>query len=160
MSEHVVSSQEQMMNLLAIGGNERSTGDTLIHTHSSRSHAIFTICLEQFPKGLKKIESKNAIRRSKLQLVDLAGSERLKRTGAEGVRLKESVKINSGLLALGNVISALGEDRPLKTPDFEKYVPYRDSKLTRLLQDSLGGNSLVKLLDIDRYDCLCQFIRG
>lgn len=71
------------------------------------------------------------VRRSKLQLVDLAGSERLKRTGAEGVRLRESVKINSGLLALGNVISVLGQDhhRPLKTPEF---VPYRDSKLTRL----------------------------
>jgi hypothetical protein len=85
------------------------------------------------------------LKRSKFHLVDLAGSERLKKTGAEGVRLKESVKINSGLLALGNVISILGQD--LKgnsvnsTPTSERHVPYRDSKLTRLLQDSLGGNS-------------------
>jgi hypothetical protein len=85
------------------------------------------------------------LKRSKFHLVDLAGSERLKKTGAEGVRLKESVKINSGLLALGNVISILGQD--LKgnsvnsTPTSERHIPYRDSKLTRLLQDSLGGNS-------------------
>jgi hypothetical protein len=64
----------------------------------------------------------------------------LKRTGAEGVRLRESVKINSGLLALANVISILGQDKPPGTPE-QQHVPYRDSKLTRLLQDSLGGNS-------------------
>ncbi|KAI8906690.1 P-loop containing nucleoside triphosphate hydrolase protein [Gorgonomyces haynaldii] len=131
--EHLVESYDSMMQLLAKGAHERSTGDTQMHQHSSRSHALFTIVLERLHKGTDQI-----LRRSKLHLVDLAGSERVKRTGAEGIRLRESVKINSGLLALGNVISVLGQER-VKTPDV--YVPYRDSKLTRLLQDSLGGNS-------------------
>ncbi|XP_023263431.1 chromosome-associated kinesin KIF4-like, partial [Seriola lalandi dorsalis] len=73
---------------------------------------------------------------SKLHLVDLAGSERQKKTKAEGDRLKEGISINRGLLSLGNVISALGDESKKNT-----FVPYRDSKLTRLLQDSLGGNS-------------------
>jgi kinesin family protein 4/21/27 len=75
---------------------------------------------------------------AKLHLVDLAGSERAKRTGSGGVRLKEGIHINRGLLALGNVISALGDEKRRKEG---AHVPYRDSKLTRLLQDSLGGNS-------------------
>ena len=73
---------------------------------------------------------------AKFHFVDLAGSERLKRTGATGDRAKEGISINCGLLALGNVISALGD-----TSRRVSHVPYRDSKLTRLLQDSLGGNS-------------------
>lgn len=126
----------------------RSTGDTQMHSHSSRSHAIFTITYEKTAKleknpGFAFTDVENVIvQRSKLHLVDLAGSERLKRTGAEGVRLKESVKINSGLLALGNVISILGEDKIVESERVQ-HVPYRESKLTRLLQDSLGGNSQV-----------------
>lgn len=77
------------------------------------------------------------IRKSKFHFVDLAGSERAKRTGAQGVQLREGIDINKGLLALGNVISALGDD----TKRGKVHVPYRDSKLTRILQDSLGGNS-------------------
>lgn len=141
--EQVVESVEDMNQCLISGGVERTTGDTLMHMHSSRSHAIFTITLElvqNFEDGRIPI----VVRRSKLHLVDLAGSERLKRTGAEGVRLKESVKINSGLLALGNVISILGDDR--EGSDKQVHVPYRDSKLTRLLQDSLGGNSQTLML--------------
>lgn len=151
VQEQFVGDFEDMLQYLEIGANARSTGDTQMHSHSSRSHAIFTITLEQVPKSTTNKEAsaqwlKNnsaevpILRRSKLHLVDLAGSERLKRTGAEGVRLRESVKINSGLLALGNVISSLGQDKTnSKMP--ELHVPYRDSKLTRLLQDSLGGNS-------------------
>ena len=75
---------------------------------------------------------------AKLHIVDLAGSERQKRTGAVGNRFQESVRINQGLLALGNVISALGDPRKNRR---RHHVPYRESKLTRLLQDSLGGNS-------------------
>ena len=75
----------------------------------------------------------------------------MKRTGAEGVRLKESVKINSGLLALGNVISILGDERNRDSSDRQTHVPYRDSKLTRLLQDSLGGNSQTLMLACVRY---------
>lgn len=134
----------------------RSTGDTQMNALSSRSHAIFTITYEKITELEKNpgfefsdIESV-VIQRSKLHLVDLAGSERLKRTGAEGVRLRESVKINSGLLALGNVISVLGEERS-NDADRPQYVPYRDSKLTRLLQDSLGGNSHTLMLACARY---------
>ena len=93
---------------------------------SSRSHSIFTIFLEQ--------GTKDGYITAKFHLVDLAGSERNKRTGAVGIRFKESVTINCGLLALGNVISALGDDKKKNIT----HVPYRDSKLTRLLQDSLG----------------------
>jgi hypothetical protein len=78
------------------------------------------------------------VRRSKFHFVDLAGSERAKRTGAEGQRMKEGIDINKGLLALGNVISALGDDNKRGKNTF---IPYRDSKLTRILKDSLGGNS-------------------
>lgn len=77
------------------------------------------------------------VRKSKFHFVDLAGSERAKRTGASGMQLKEGIEINKGLLALGNVISALGDE----TKRGKVHVPYRDSKLTRLLRDSLGGNS-------------------
>ena len=98
---------------------------------SSRSHAIFTIHVER--KGADPAD----VTRAKIHLVDLAGSERAKRTKAEGQRLKEGIQINKGLLALGNVISALGDDKRRMAGG---HVPYRDSKLTRLLQDSLGGN--------------------
>ncbi|KAI8897043.1 P-loop containing nucleoside triphosphate hydrolase protein, partial [Globomyces pollinis-pini] len=142
--EEIVTNATQMQQCLESGGLARATGDTQMHMHSSRSHAIFTITLEQISHMGNQSEylldgeeeQQMVLRRSKLHLVDLAGAERLKRTGAEGVRLKESVKINSGLLALGNVISILGSDRVN-----DGHVPYRDSKLTRLLQDSLGGNS-------------------
>ena len=92
-----------------------------MNTRSSRSHAIFTVCLEQ--RG-----GAGGGTTAKLHLVDLAGSERAKKTQATGDRLKEGININRGLLSLGNVISALGEDKP------PKHVPYRDSKLTRMLQ--------------------------
>ncbi|KAJ3275954.1 hypothetical protein HDV01_006821 [Terramyces sp. JEL0728] len=147
--EQAVNSVGELERCLEIGGMNRTTGDTQMNQLSSRSHAIFTITLEQMASYAERATetfnySENnepvVVRRSKLQLVDLAGSERLKRTGAEGVRLKESVKINSGLLALGNVISILGGERPNEN-DRQNHIPYRDSKLTRLLQDSLGGNS-------------------
>ena len=108
---------------------------------SSRSHAIFTVMLKQRSQDPETKNWRNVL--SKLHFVDLAGSERvhnfiyfqLKRTNAVGARAKESISINSGLLALGNVISALGDTSKKAT-----HIPYRDSKLTRLLQDSLGGN--------------------
>jgi hypothetical protein len=121
--------------LLERGSLCRTTGSTLMNSSSSRSHAIFTAILEQ---RIGEAGSEEAeLRRSKFHFVDLAGSERAKRTGAEGVRFKEGVDINKGLLTLGNVISALGDE----TKRGKVHVPYRDSKLTRMLQDSLGGNS-------------------
>ncbi|KAI8340641.1 hypothetical protein BC941DRAFT_510942 [Chlamydoabsidia padenii] len=136
VKEERCHSPDELLSYLEKGSLCRTTGSTEMNTVSSRSHAMFTVtlkqqCLEQqddsmVPKCLN----------SKFHFVDLAGSERLKRTNAEGDRAKEGIAINAGLLALGNVISALGDESRKSA-----HVPYRDSKLTRLLQDSLGGNS-------------------
>ncbi|XP_070699544.1 kinesin family member 4 [Pempheris klunzingeri] len=131
LTEKQVLSAQEMVSCLEIGNSARTVGSTAMNAASSRSHAIFTITLEQ-RRGTDKADSVV----SKLHLVDLAGSERQKKTKAEGDRLKEGISINRGLLSLGNVISALGDESKKNT-----FVPYRDSKLTRLLQDSLGGNS-------------------
>ncbi|KAJ1281005.1 hypothetical protein BS78_04G275400 [Paspalum vaginatum] len=141
VTEAEVKSKEEMASYLIRGSSSRATASTNMNRQSSRSHAIFTICVEQ--KRTSGTSDKSAsndydILSSKFHLVDLAGSERAKRTGADGLRLKEGIHINKGLLALGNVISALGDEKKRKEGAF---VPYRDSKLTRLLQDSLGGNS-------------------
>nr|XP_043615607.1 kinesin-like protein KIN-4A [Erigeron canadensis] len=140
-SEVNVCTQKEMTACLEQGCSSRSVASTDMNNQSSRSHAIFTIILEQ--KDKDKVEGKSSelmgevYRCAKLHLVDLAGSERAKRAGSEGVRLKEGIQINKGLLALGNVISALGDDKKRKEG---LHIPYRDSKLTRLLQASLGGN--------------------
>jgi hypothetical protein len=102
---------------------------------SSRSHAVFIIIVEQ----MKTVqdgpsEPSRYIKVGKLNLVDLAGSERVRVTGATGKRLEESKKINQSLSCLGNVIAALTDQKP------RSHIPYRDSKLTRILEDSLGGN--------------------
>uniref|UniRef100_A0A673YXB8 Kinesin family member 4 n=1 Tax=Salmo trutta TaxID=8032 RepID=A0A673YXB8_SALTR len=131
LTEREVFSANEMVGCLELGNSARTVGSTAMNAASSRSHAIFTITLEQ-RRGADR--SDNVV--SKLHLVDLAGSERQKKTKAEGDRLKEGISINRGLLSLGNVISALGDENKKGT-----FVPYRDSKLTRLLQDSLGGNS-------------------
>ncbi|XP_062098405.1 kinesin-like protein KIN-4A isoform X2 [Humulus lupulus] len=142
-----VSTLKEMAACLEQGSLSRATGSTNMNNQSSRSHAIFTITLEQMhkvdpaasPGDTSPTESmNNEYLCAKLHLVDLAGSERAKRTGSDGLRFKEGVHINKGLLALGNVISALGDEKKRKEG---VHVPYRDSKLTRLLQDSLGGNS-------------------
>lgn len=141
-----VSSLKEMASYLEQGSLNRATGSTNMNNQSSRSHAIFTITLEQMRKLNPVIPGDNGVIETmseeylcaKLHLVDLAGSERAKRTGSDGMRFKEGVHINKGLLALGNVISALGDEKKRKEG---VHVPYRDSKLTRLLQDSLGGNS-------------------
>jgi Kinesin motor domain len=121
----------ELNRLMAYGNKNRSVGSTLMNEHSSRSHSIFTITIEASEKDDQGTEH---IRAGKLHLVDLAGSERQSKTGASGDRLKEATKINLSLSALGNIISALVDGK-------SKHIPYRDSKLTRLLQDSLGGNS-------------------
>ncbi|KAI9097958.1 hypothetical protein K1719_025729 [Acacia pycnantha] len=130
VTEAEVKTKGEMASYLSRGSLSRATGSTNMNSQSSRSHAIFTITMEQ--------KNGSDILCAKLHLVDLAGSERAKRTGADGMRLKEGIHINKGLLALGNVISALGDEKKRKEGG---HVPYRDSKLTRLLQDSLGGNS-------------------
>ncbi|GMN35098.1 hypothetical protein TIFTF001_005080 [Ficus carica] len=144
-TEVSVTTLKEMAACLEQGSLSRATGSTNMNNQSSRSHAIFTITLEQMRKfnpaspGDGPNESMNEeYLCAKLHLVDLAGSERAKRTGSDGLRFKEGVHINRGLLALGNVISALGDEKKRREG---VHVPYRDSKLTRLLQDSLGGNS-------------------
>ncbi|OIW09457.1 hypothetical protein TanjilG_22731 [Lupinus angustifolius] len=139
-TEVSVATLKEMAACLEQGSLSRATGSTNMNNQSSRSHAIFTITLEQMRKLSSEIgDSMNEdYLCAKLHLVDLAGSERAKRTGSDGLRFKEGVHINKGLLALGNVISALGDEKKRKEG---VHVPYRDSKLTRLLQDSLGGNS-------------------
>lgn len=131
LTERDVVSPLETVSCLELGNSCRTVASTAMNSQSSRSHAIFTISIDQ-----RKIGDKSSSFRSKLHLVDLAGSERQKKTKAEGDRLKEGININRGLLCLGNVISALGEENKKGT-----FVPYRNSKLTRLLQDSLGGNS-------------------
>ncbi|MBN3303429.1 kinesin family member 4 [Amia ocellicauda] len=131
LTEKEVFCAVEMVGCLEHGNAARTVASTAMNSASSRSHAIFTITLEQ-----KRSSDKSDSVTSKLHLVDLAGSERQKKTKAEGDRLKEGININRGLLSLGNVISALGDESKKGS-----FVPYRDSKLTRLLQDSLGGNS-------------------
>ncbi|CAK8691357.1 unnamed protein product [Clavelina lepadiformis] len=126
----VTKSVKEIEHVMDVGNKNRSVGATNMNEHSSRSHAIFVITIECSEDGL---DGKNHIRVGKLNLVDLAGSERQAKSGASGERLKEATKINLSLSALGNVISAL--------VDGNSHIPYRDSKLTRLLQDSLGGNA-------------------
>ncbi|NWT75824.1 KI21B protein, partial [Prunella himalayana] len=151
VTSRLISSQDELIQCLKQGALSRTTASTQMNVQSSRSHAIFTIYLCQTrvcarPELVNEEVSslldgsqpaaEYETLTAKFHFVDLAGSERLKRTGATGERAKEGISINCGLLALGNVISALG-DQSKKVV----HVPYRDSKLTRLLQDSLGGNS-------------------
>ncbi|XP_061061876.1 kinesin-like protein KIF21A isoform X7 [Eubalaena glacialis] len=151
VTTRTVITESEMMQCLKLGALSRTTASTQMNVQSSRSHAIFTIHLCQ-TRMCPQIDAESATDNkvisessqmnefetltAKFHFVDLAGSERLKRTGATGERAKEGISINCGLLALGNVISALGDKSKRAT-----HVPYRDSKLTRLLQDSLGGNS-------------------
>ena len=114
-----------------IGSKNRSVGETAMNMHSSRSHSLFQITVERSEVGA---DGKQHIRVGKLNMVDLAGSERQSKTQAKGDRLKEATKINLSLSSLCHVISALTDPKAT-------HIPYRDSKLTRLLQDSLGGNT-------------------
>uniref|UniRef100_A0A182MZD8 Kinesin motor domain-containing protein n=1 Tax=Anopheles dirus TaxID=7168 RepID=A0A182MZD8_9DIPT len=131
---------QEALNCLQQGALARTTASTQMNEQSSRSHALFTILIRRqrvmTAEQCGNVDGDTETLTSKFHFVDLAGSERLKRTGATGERAREGISINCGLLALGNVISALG-DKTKKV----SHVPYRDSKLTRLLQDSLGGNS-------------------
>ncbi|KAM4692600.1 kinesin-like protein KIF3B [Rhinophrynus dorsalis] len=131
LSSFVTKSVKEIEHVMNVGNQNRSVGATNMNEHSSRSHAIFMITIECSEIG---VDGENHIRVGKLNLVDLAGSERQTKTGAQGERLKEATKINLSLSALGNVISALVDGK-------STHIPYRDSKLTRLLQDSLGGNA-------------------
>jgi len=135
LAELVVSSGAQLSTLIEQGNSVRQVAATQMNERSSRSHSCFTIKIEQKDTQTIGDVEKEKILKSKLNLVDLAGSERASKTGATGDRLKEGAAINKSLAALGNVINSLADAKP------GGHVPYRDSKLTRLLQESLGGNS-------------------
>jgi kinesin family protein 3/17 len=128
LSTTVVANPQQTMELLVRGSSNRRIGATSMNTTSSRSHSIFTVHIEQ-----SMTAGPQRTRVGKLNLVDLAGSERLSKTEVSGEMAKQGIKINQSLLCLGNVISALATAA--------KHIAYRDSKLTQLLQDSLGGNA-------------------
>lgn len=124
-----VFNENDVIDLMKLGHSHRSVGSHDFNEHSSRSHLVLSIQIETVQKA------ENRKRVSKLHLIDLAGSERVSKTAASGQRLKEAQNINRSLSALGDVIAALGAS--------SKHVPYRNSKLTFLLQDSLSGNSKV-----------------
>ncbi len=163
--EEIVCSPEQMLSAIAYGSIKRHTSSTVLNKTSSRSHAIFTIVVKKYiyspdtvttessdgafdtePRstnhGIASLSINAEVITSKLHFCDLAGSERLKRTHSVGKKLQEGIDINKGLLALGNVISILGDEQKKS----KVHIPYRDSKLTRILKDSLGGNSRTLLL--------------
>ncbi|ODQ65089.1 kinesin-domain-containing protein [Nadsonia fulvescens var. elongata DSM 6958] len=137
LSEYTVKNFADVKKYLFQGNRTRATATTNMNDTSSRSHAVFTVVIKQiiFDEAFEAIEEKLA----RLRFVDLAGSERANSTGATGVRLREGSNINKSLTTLGRVISALAEAP--KNPQRKELVPYRDSVLTWLLKDSLGGNS-------------------
>ncbi|NXP23952.1 KI18A protein, partial [Scytalopus superciliaris] len=128
---HQPKSAEEILQMLDYGNKNRTQHPTDVNASSSRSHAVFQIYLRQQDKTASINQN---VRVAKMSLIDLAGSERASATNAKGARFVEGTNINRSLLALGNVINALAD------PKHKKHIPYRNSKLTRLLKDSLGGN--------------------
>lgn len=133
LRQEYVTSKEEVYVVMKQGSRARSVASTNMNSESSRSHAIFLVVVTQ--KNLSNGSQKSG----QLFLVDLAGSEKVNRTGAKGQTLEEAKQINKSLSSLGNVINALTDTKA-------KHVPYRDSKLTRILQESLGGNSRTSLI--------------
>lgn len=143
LCELVVRDSKDLLKLIYQGNAVRRVAATKMNEESSRSHSVFTIKIEQqtvteLAGGVTREQTVKA----KLNLVDLAGSERAAKTGASGSTLKEGANINLSLMALGNVINMLSEGKKVKN----KVIPYRDSKLTRLLQESLGGNAATTMI--------------
>uniref|UniRef100_A0A182WGR4 Kinesin motor domain-containing protein n=1 Tax=Anopheles minimus TaxID=112268 RepID=A0A182WGR4_9DIPT len=137
LTEVEATTEMSAFNCLVRGSTGRVVRATAMNNVSSRSHAIFTLTIQQTSR-----DEPSTVTRSKFHLVDLAGSERSKKTATTGDRFKEGVEINKCLLALGNVITALGSNGG----GGKMHIPYRTSKLTRLLQDSLGGNSYTLMI--------------
>ncbi|KAI8854770.1 CENPE type kinesin-like protein [Chytridium lagenaria] len=134
LTEKIVVSPDDVFRLIKKGEEIRKVGDTAANERSSRSHTVIRVIIESRKRKGTDSSDLLSVRVASLNLVDLAGSERVRYTQAEGIRLKEGSHINKSLLALSNVIGKLSESG-------DKYVPYRDSKITRILQPSLGGNA-------------------
>ena len=133
LTEHYVSTEEDVMELIKLGSENRTTNKTNMNEISSRSHSLVIMTIHQ--KNIKTLEAKSG----KLYLVDLAGSEKISKTGSTGITLEEAKIINKSLSTLGMVINALTDGK-------STHIPYRESKLTRILQESLGGNSKTCLI--------------
>ncbi|EIE78438.1 hypothetical protein G6F46_008278 [Rhizopus delemar] len=148
LSKSVVSSFEDIENLMDEGNKARTVAATQMNETSSRSHAVFTLILTQ--KRLDELTKLETEKVARISLVDLAGSERANSTGATGARLKEGANINRSLTTLGKVIAGLAEQSTQgegkKGKKKEVFIPYRDSVLTWLLKDSLGGNSKTTMI--------------
>ncbi|KAJ3039348.1 Chromosome-associated kinesin kif4a, partial [Rhizophlyctis rosea] len=143
LTEWDVLDDEDFERVLQVGSRRRTVGETNMNDFSSRSHAIFTVIIEQVP--LLDNDEPGPRRRSKIHLIDLAGSERADTSPTSStLRLREGININTSLLALGNVINSLSATPPPGV--LPPHVPYRDSKLTYLLSDSIGGNALTLLV--------------
>ncbi|KAJ4306372.1 hypothetical protein N0V88_001172 [Collariella sp. IMI 366227] len=152
LTEVPVRSLNEIIRYMRVGDNNRTTASTKMNDTSSRSHAVFTIMLKQIHHDLETDETTE--RSSRIRLVDLAGSERAKSTEATGQRLREGSNINKSLTTLGRVIAALADPKQQQRPrgggssrkEPTSVVPYRDSILTWLLKDSLGGNSKTAMI--------------
>ncbi len=140
LSKHVVNNEEEAFNLLFEGEANRTISEHQLNKESTRSHCIFTIYLEM----KSRIESSEKVITSKLNFVDLAGSERVKKTGSTGIILKEANYINKSLTFLEQVVVALTDKKKSSSSSnlikSKEHIPYRQSKLTHLLKDSIGGN--------------------
>ncbi|XP_068665503.1 kinesin-like protein KIN-12B [Aristolochia californica] len=141
LTEEYVCDMKDLMKVLIKGLANRRTGATSINAESSRSHSVFTCVVESRCKNTTG--GQNSLRTSRINLVDLAGSERQKLTGAAGERLKEAGNINRSLSQLGNLINILAE---VSQSGKQRHIPYRDSRLTFLLQESLGGNAKLAMI--------------
>lgn len=144
LAKLVVGSFQEIEHLMDEGNKARTVAATNMNATSSRSHAVFTLILTQKRHDVETGFDTEKV--SRISLVDLAGSERANSTGATGARLKEGAEINRSLSTLGRVIAALAEFSSAKGKKAKPQVPYRDSVLTWLLKDSLGGNSMTAMI--------------
>ncbi|GMH91531.1 hypothetical protein TL16_g12084 [Triparma laevis f. inornata] len=146
MKEEVVMSPDQVFALVAAGEAHRHIGATEMNENSSRSHTIFRLVIES--RAVRGTKNGSGVRVSTLSLVDLAGSESAAQANTKGSRRSEGHFINKSLLTLGHVIWKLSEAsrKNIKVEDIAQHIPYRDSKLTRLLQPSLGGNAQIAII--------------
>ena len=133
LTEHYITTEKEVYNIMKQGDSTKSIASTVMNEESSRSHSIFILTVQQ--NNLEDLSQKTG----RLYLVDLAGSERNSKTRAVGQVLEEAKKINKSLTTLGMVIYALTDKK-------STHIPYRDSKLTRILSESLGGNSKTCLI--------------
>ena len=149
-----IDSASQVHDLIHYAAERRATASTNANVQSSRSHAICTLTVKTSTVNSNSKVNGSETRHAKLTLVDLAGSERIKKTGVVGVQQQESITINKDLFVLGKVVSALADKSRSAGKGKQAHIPFRDSKLTRLLRESLGGKSILI------YSLLCTRMLG